>query len=107
MIEADRILVGDPRTRALMLANTVEIHRQGTRGVSDEALVMARAWGFPLSEIRVPVWLWHGDADPTVPVSMGRYLAREMPTCHATIYPAEGHHLFLDRWEEILAALVE
>ncbi|CAN5749277.1 alpha/beta hydrolase [soil metagenome] len=105
MIEADRILVDEPTIRSLMLANTTELHRQGTRGVADEALVMAREWGFPLSEVRVPVRLWHGEADPTVPVSMGRFLAREMPTCQATFYPDEGHHLFFDRWEGILTAL--
>ncbi|CAN5690965.1 alpha/beta hydrolase [soil metagenome] len=106
MIEADRVVVGDPRVRAMMLANTDEMYRQGGRGVYDEALIISRGWGFSLDEVRVPVVLWHGDADPTVPVAMGHFLAARVHTCRARFYPAEGHQLFVERWEEILSDLI-
>lgn len=106
MIEADRVVVGDPQVRAMMLANTEEMYRQGHRGVYDEALIISRGWGFPLDEIRVPVVLWHGDADPTVPVAMGHFLAGKVRTCRARFYPDEGHQLFLERWAEILTDLI-
>jgi len=106
MIEADRIVVEDPRVRSVMLANVAELYLQGGRGVYDEALIMARRWGFPLERIEAPVHLWHGDDDPTVPAAMGRYLAAAVPGCRATFYPGEGHHLLFDRWEEILTDLV-
>jgi pimeloyl-ACP methyl ester carboxylesterase len=107
MIEADRVVVGDPHVRAMMLANTDEMYRQGNRGVYDEALIISRAWGFALEEIQVPVVLWHGDDDPTVPVGMGRFLAAQVPTCRPRFYVGEGHQLFVERWEEILSALVD
>ncbi len=106
MIQADRIAVDDPPVRALMLANVAELYRQGASGVYDEALIMARRWGFPLHEVATPVRLWHGDADPTVPVAMGRFVAGRVPGCRATFYPGEGHHILFDRWEEILTDLV-
>jgi pimeloyl-ACP methyl ester carboxylesterase len=105
MVEADRLVVADERVRAQMLRNAAEMHLQGARGVYDEALIMARRWGFELGSIRVPVRLWHGDDDPTVPVAMGRFLARELGACHATFHQREGHHLLFDRWTEILAAM--
>ena len=107
MIEADRVVVGDPHVRAMMLANTDEMYRQGNRGVYDEALIISRAWGFALEEIQVPVVLWHGHDDPTVPVGMGRFLAAQVPTCRPRFYAGEGHQLFVERWEEILSALVD
>ncbi len=106
MVEADRALIADPTVRALMLANAEEMKRQGGRGLYDEALIMARPWGFRLRDVRVPVLLWHGDDDPSVPVLMGRYVAEELPDCRAAFYPGEGHHLLFDRWEEIIAAVI-
>lgn len=105
MVEADQQILADPRMRAVMIANAAEMQRQGRRGLYDEALIMARRWGFPLDHVRVPVRLWHGEADVTVPVEMGRYLAGVLPRCTATFYPGEGHHLFYDRWSEILTTL--
>lgn len=106
MIEADRVVMEDPRLRECMLANVAEIYRQGGRGIQDEALIIARRWDFSLREIGAPVRLWHGDADPTVPVAMGRYLAGVLAGCEASFYPGEGHQLLFDRWSEILADLV-
>ncbi|MEA2621324.1 MAG: hypothetical protein QOH61_234 [Chloroflexota bacterium] len=105
MIEADQQILADPRLRAVMIANATELHRQGGKGLYDEALIMARRWGFPLESVSVPVRVWHGEADVTVPAEMGRYLARVLPDCQATFYPGEGHHLLYDRWREILATL--
>jgi pimeloyl-ACP methyl ester carboxylesterase len=106
MIEADRVLIEDPRIRAQMLANADEMLRQGHRGLYDEALIMARPWGFRLQDVRAPIRLWHGDDDRDVPVAMGRYVAAHVPECRASFLPGEGHHLLFDRWEEILADMV-
>jgi pimeloyl-ACP methyl ester carboxylesterase len=102
MIEADRQVLEDPQLRRVMIANADELYRQGGRGLYDEALIMARPWGFPIAGVHVPVRLWHGEADTAVPVGMGRYLARTLPRAEATFYPGEAHHLFYDRWAEIL-----
>ena len=105
MIEADRLVLEDPRLRAVMIGNATELYRQGGRGLYDEALVIARPWGFPLSSVPAPVRIWHGEEDTAVPVGMGRYLARELPGARATFYPGEGHHLVYDRWREIMSEL--
>jgi pimeloyl-ACP methyl ester carboxylesterase len=105
MIEADRVVLEDPKLRAVMIGNAKELYRQGGRGLYDEALVMARPWGFRLEGVAVPVQLWHGEADTTVPVGMGRHLARAIPGSEATFCPGEGHQLVYDRWREILISL--
>ena len=106
MVEADREILGDPRLRAVMIANAAEMYRQGNGGIYDEALCMARPWGFPLADVTVPVRIWHGAKDQAVPVGMGKYLARNVPTAIATFYPREGHHFVYERWREILGVLV-
>ena len=105
MIEADRIVLEDPALRAIMIGNATELYRQGGRGLYDEALVMARPWGFTLEAVTTPVRIWHGEDDTAVPIGMGRHLARVIPGSRANFYPGEGHHLVYDRWREIMDAL--
>ena len=105
MPAADQEVMNDPSVRTLMIENSAELYRQGGRGLYDEALALARKWGFRPADISAPVHLWHGEQDDTVPVSMAHYLARAIPGCRATIYPDEGHHLLFSRWSEILRTL--
>ncbi len=106
MIEADREILGDPALRAVMIANASEMYRQGTGGVYDEALCLARPFGFPIGGVTVPVRIWHGAQDKVVPVGMGKYLARNISDAVATFFRNEGHHFVYERWREILGVLI-
>ncbi len=105
MCEADQAILAEPELRGRMIANSTELYRQGGRGMYDEGLVLARPWGFELSEITVPVNVWHGALDETVPQAMAEYLARTIPTAHVNIETGEGHHLLYRKWPEILASV--
>ncbi len=105
MCEADQAILAEPELRGRMIANSSELYRQGGRGMYDEGLVLARPWGFDLGQISVPVFVWHGALDETVPLAMAEYLAETIPTAQANIQPGEGHHLLYRKWPEILAAL--
>ena len=105
MSPADQDALSDPDLRRLMIENSSWLYRQGGRGMYDEALTLARKWGFEPAEISAPVHLWHGEQDDTVPVSMAHFMARSIPQCDARIYPDEGHHILFSRWAEILTTL--
>jgi pimeloyl-ACP methyl ester carboxylesterase len=79
--------------------------RNGTRGAALDLVLMAGAWGFDLTTIKVPAYLWHGERDRNVPATHGRYLAGAIPGCRATFYPDEAHlSLPRNRQREILGA---
>ena len=105
MSDSDQAAMAEPALRVSMIANSGEVYRHGGRGLYDEALVLARRWGFDPSDLRVPVHIWHGEVDETVPVRMAHYIARAVPGASATFFPDEGHHLLYRRWPEILATL--
>jgi pimeloyl-ACP methyl ester carboxylesterase len=105
MVAADREVLTQPQLRGRMIASSAELYRHGGRGMYDEALVLARKWGFGLDELRVPVHIWHGLRDATVPPAMGEYLSRMIPGAQATLYADDGHHLIYRIWPEILATL--
>ena len=105
MCAFDQEVLAAPELRDRMIANSAEVYRQGGRGMYDEALVLARPWGFHVGDIQVPVHVWHGGDDDTVPIAMGRYLAQSIPTAIGTFDRRAGHHLVYRRWPEILAAV--
>ncbi len=106
MPECDRQILARPEVRQMVLADTAEAFRQGGRGLAREAVLYSRPWGFRLEDIRMPVQLWQGDADLSVPLSMARAMASAIPDCRATYFPGEGHFFLVDRMEEILRMLV-
>jgi len=106
MCAADQEALSEPGLRSQMIANSVELYRQGGRGMYDEALVLARPWGFDPSELRVRVELWQGGRDKTVPVGMSAHLAELIPGAALRVLPDEGHHLLYRYWPDILRSLI-
>jgi pimeloyl-ACP methyl ester carboxylesterase len=106
MCAADQEVLSEPQLRSRMIANSAELYRQGGRGMYDEALVLARPWGFDPSEIDVPVEIWHGARDEVVPFAMADHLAELIPGAQLRVFPDEGHHLLYRVWPDILRTLV-
>ncbi|MEP7158040.1 MAG: alpha/beta hydrolase [Chloroflexota bacterium] len=105
MCAADQEVLGEPELRGRMIANSAELYRQGGRGMYDEALVLARPWGFEPADLKVPVHIWQGGRDDTVPPAMATHLVEAIPSAQLHFFPDEGHHLLYRYWAEILAAL--
>jgi pimeloyl-ACP methyl ester carboxylesterase len=107
MCAADQAVLAEPELRSRMIANSTELYRQGGRGMYDEALVLTKPWGFEPADVSVPVHVWQGGRDDTVPVAMAEHLAEVIPGATMRMFPDEGHHLLYSCWPEILAALAE
>jgi pimeloyl-ACP methyl ester carboxylesterase len=104
MSPADANVVRRPDVRDLLVADLREAFRQGSDGAARDMVLLGRPWGFPLRDIKPAVYLWQGDADTLVPPAMGRYLAGQLPRCHVTVLPDEGHLLIIDRMPDLVAA---
>jgi pimeloyl-ACP methyl ester carboxylesterase len=87
----DREVLASPEVRGLLRANIRETFRQGGAAASRELWLFTHRWEPDPRRVAVPTRLWHGEADRTVPVEMGRRHARLIPECHAEFLPAEGH----------------
>lgn len=89
-------------------ASMIESRRHhGLDPLVTETAIYGSPWGFDLEEITVPTHLWYGKADTLVPPEMGLYLAKEIPTAEAHIYPDYGHLSVVEENEDaILDALV-
>ena len=102
----DRAIMADPIIRARFIASRRELVRQGPEGnIHDHFVNYARPWGFRIADIRVPVYVWHGTADPTVPVEIARYVARHIPGARLIEHPDWGHMGSFASMAEILGTL--
>jgi pimeloyl-ACP methyl ester carboxylesterase len=88
-------------------ASMVESRRHhGLDPLVRETAIHGRPWGFDLGDIEVPTYLWYGRPDALVPLEMGLYLAKHVPTAEAHVYPDLGHLSVVEHNEsEIVDAL--
>ena len=106
--EPDRRQLERPEVRAAIIRYTEESFRQGTQGPAYEGSLYTRPWGFEPEQITFDrVDLWHGDLDRSVPVSMGRAMARRIPHVRAIFCANEGHlSIALNHMDEILRTVI-
>jgi pimeloyl-ACP methyl ester carboxylesterase len=101
----DQAILSRPEIKAMLLANYQEAARSGVRGFAQDSIILSNPWGFRPQDIRIPVSVWHGEADANISISAARWLAGSIPGCQATFLPGEGHWLILEHWGEILSSI--
>lgn len=104
---SDQRVFDDPDVRRRMAREVATAYEQGTAGHVSDFRSLARDWGFDLSNLIIPVRLWHGGEDQNAPLAMAEWLAETIPNTHLTIYPEEGHLAAYDHFSEIVSELIE
>jgi pimeloyl-ACP methyl ester carboxylesterase len=93
--------------RAGLIEQWRDALKNGAEGWYEDGMITVRPWGFAPEDVRVEVWLWHGELDRLVPVSHGRHLAGRLPRCKGEFLPGDGHVSPIARLPEILDWLVQ
>jgi len=102
----DAEFLRQPELFAVMRDSFRESMRIGIQGALDDLRIYGRPWPFSPKDVRVRVYLWHGEKDRLVPVAMGRRSAASFADCRARFYADEGHFsLVVNRMTEILRDL--
>ena len=57
------------------------------------------------ADLKLPVWVWQGESDHLVRPAHAHYLSAVLPNATLVLYPADGHLLLLQHWDDILAAV--
>jgi pimeloyl-ACP methyl ester carboxylesterase len=90
------------------LQSSIEGLRRGTKGAAWDFQLSAYNWDFGLEEIQIPLTLFHGEQDKSVPVeNVRRKISSSLPTARLVTYQDEGHiSIIINRYDEIFKALV-
>lgn len=88
------------------LAYLRESLRQGPRGVVLDYRLFTFPWGFQPEAVKVPVHIFHGDEDRTIPAHHADDFATRIPHATRTIWTRGGHMAVVDHGKELLELLV-
>lgn len=103
----EQAVLSRPEVKEMLGAAFADAVRPGTGGWVDDAMALYwTPWGFDPGMVMVPVRMWHGGADTTVPVAHAHWLAKRMPGAYVHIEPEAGHAGHFDATPEILRWLV-
>ena len=79
----DREVLCRSDVRDTLAASLREALAQGGRGAAGDLVIYSHPWPIDLQRITVPVHLWHGEQDATVPVAVARQVSASLPQCRA------------------------
>jgi pimeloyl-ACP methyl ester carboxylesterase len=106
--QADRDLLARRKDiRDAMRDDGIEGTKQGVDGIAREAWLFVQPWAFDVSEIGVPVVIFHGDDDRNAPLSHAQALAAKIPNAELVVWTGMGHLTSLERMKDVFGRLVE
>jgi pimeloyl-ACP methyl ester carboxylesterase len=82
---------------AMLIAHMRAGIDDGVDGWLDDDVAFTEPWGFDVSDIRIPVLLWHGEQDKFVPFAHGVWLAERIPAVDARLTSDDGHLTLFQR----------
>ena len=89
--EADREVFASPGMKQMFLDDMLRGSKTGLRSLVFDYLLFSRPWGFSLTEVETPIYLWHGDVDPFVPLEHGQHVTKLLPNATLTVQPGASH----------------
>ncbi len=105
--EGDRRLLDRPEFKAMFLDDLLNGSRKQLSAPLADVLLFSRHWGFEVSDVKVPVRWWHGDADQIIPFHHGLHMVERMPEAELRVLPGESHLGGLGVAEDLLTTLQE
>jgi pimeloyl-ACP methyl ester carboxylesterase len=103
---SERVRLAGAGEQAATISAFLDAACDGVGGMLADYGVYSSEWGFSADEVYNEVHLWHGLADPLVPVDHALQLAVAIPHCRLFFDLDEGHHFFRSSLERILGMLV-
>ena len=104
--EGDRRLLGRPEVKAMFIDDLFRGHPRQFEGPIADVIAFTRDWGFPISDVTVPVVWWHGDADHIIPFAHGQHVVDRLPHAELRVMPGESHLGGFGIAEEIMGTLL-
>jgi pimeloyl-ACP methyl ester carboxylesterase len=93
-------------SRGHFVDSIIESFRQGVIGYAHDVWVQGHPWPFDAGSIDLPVHVFHGDVDTTVPIAHAHHTVSIVPGAVLDIWPGATHLDAAARVPEVIATLV-
>jgi pimeloyl-ACP methyl ester carboxylesterase len=104
---ADHAVMTQPGRMEINQQIMKEVMRQGTQGPAWDYLLCVREWDFDLSDIQIPLVLFHGEQDRNYPLELVQQVTKDLPSAKLLTYPQDGHiSTYINHFDEIANALL-
>jgi len=103
---SDISVLDDADVKRHLLASLQDAARENFQLLCDEITLCASDWPINISQYQGSVTIWHGQADPLVPISMAQRIVAILDKPNVHFIENEGNYLIYGRWREILSELV-
>ncbi|MEM8535776.1 MAG: alpha/beta hydrolase, partial [Chloroflexota bacterium] len=99
--------ISKPDRLEALVKMTTETTHQDTKGSSWDLRLFVQDFGFRLDDIQIPVNLFHGGLDESVPLAMAQRGADMLPHAQLTIYEHEAHlSTLINCFDDVAQALL-
>jgi pimeloyl-ACP methyl ester carboxylesterase/DNA-binding CsgD family transcriptional regulator len=105
--ESDRRVYESPQLRTAHAVGVLAGIQRGGDELAQEVILSCGNWGLDLTQLALPVHIWHGEGDPLVAPEGARQLAQRLPQAKLTMVQGGGHFIIYSHWAEILAGMVD
>ena len=103
----DRAVLEQPGRMERLMQVMRESTYQGTGGPVWDMHLSVREWDFRLDDVRMPLKLFHGELDRSVPIALVRKVMGRLPSVRLIAYDNEGHWSTpVNHLDEIAQALI-
>jgi pimeloyl-ACP methyl ester carboxylesterase len=102
LVGADKQVIGDIVLRRIIAQTHTEAVRESVDGWIDDVIALSSPWKFELSDISVPVLLWHGGEDIFSPINHTRWLYNRISTSELVVRSDTAHFAAVEIMPEIL-----
>jgi pimeloyl-ACP methyl ester carboxylesterase len=104
---SDRAVLARPEMQAMFIDDIVNAAEHQFKGIVYDIVLFMREWGFNLSDIDLPVFIWQGDADAFSPVGHGQHMADLIADSQFHFMPGAGHLATLDAASDAFDLILE
>jgi pimeloyl-ACP methyl ester carboxylesterase len=102
LVDRDKQAIGDIALRRIIAETHAEALSESIDGWLDDVIALGRPWGFDLSDIAVPVLLWHGAEDVFSPPTHSQWLHERIDNSELRSPPGAAHFAAVEILPEIL-----